>query len=743
MATLIRLCAVIALAALLYAFGGGWARAQAGNPAPQADPATWGLYAQLIGTEWTSNEGRGTVRWSWGEGKDAGSIVEQGEAENPRWIIRPGPTQGTLTKDFSRGVHHFLGTIAADGSVLWIRKGWIKIPHRLSLDGQELREDNGLELDGQEVVSVEYTYGFQQSSGPPVGAPVAAAVAAQAAAPEGSAPQADPAIWGVYAQLVGTEWTGKQEVRRGPLRWSWGEDENLGSIIQEGDYEEGRWIIRPGAGPGTLTRQFSRGGQPFRGIIAPDGSVLWIREGLFKVPHRVSLVGQELREESGLELEGDRVIAVNGAPSRFEQTGGPLVATAGATDAGTVTRSDPAHAQSATTTPANLPAAGASAQELEAAAAALLARASAQREMEAQAQQQARLTEARAARREAEAAADAAEQALAKAVAARAALESAAADARESQPVKKRATPPVYVYCTANSGPVLLFSNVFTIDHGGLAVGADVDTMATKVQGLWTNGDQDLFGQFIAMAESQGIKKRHTACYAVSSMDLLRRHYTHKDYYLSYLPVDWSRFGSWRPTGDFLIAAEAWGGVDSKGTRSAAARPPVPTAEMVAGLEQTADRARAKADAAAKAVEQQAAQTAAGTSPQQPRVAANATPAGAGLTVEPIPERAPAPKSSNSSTWQSTIICTVVSFSSYEGKRGAVFVSDPVPITLVHGQTTGAGPSFRAKVKARYGVGGTAGCETSTDSAVIDRARTVGFKAHPHFQHVVTGMKPL
>src|SRR3546814_8661789 len=79
-----------------------------------------------------------------------------GEEWGGRYIIRPGPDPGTLSKDFSRGVHHFRGTIAPDGSVLWIRKGMIKSPHRISLVDGELREESGLELQGDQVVAAKH-----------------------------------------------------------------------------------------------------------------------------------------------------------------------------------------------------------------------------------------------------------------------------------------------------------------------------------------------------------------------------------------------------------------------------------------------------------------------------------------------------------------------------------------------------------------------------------------------------------
>src|SRR3546814_4057236 len=85
---------------------------------------------------------------------------------------------------------------------------------------------------------------------------------------------------------------------------------------------------------------------------------------------------------------------------------------------------------------------------------------------------------------------------------------------------------------------------------------------------------------------------------AAGSMDLLRQHNAPGN---SHRPRDSSRFRNWKPDGDYLIASEAW---TSGGARPAAARPPVPTADEVAALERIATEARARADTAARAVEQ-------------------------------------------------------------------------------------------------------------------------------------------
>src|SRR3546814_11008281 len=107
-----------------------------------------------------------------------------------------------------------------------------------------------------------------------------------------------------------------------------------------------------------------------------------------------------------------------------------------------------------------------------------------------------------------------------------------------------------------------------------------------------SHGEEDLFGQFIAMVESAGFERRNAWCFAAGSMDLLRQHHAPGN---SHWPRDSSRFRNWKPDGDYLIASEAW---TSGGARPAAARPPVPTAGEVATTARHATEDRTRADPA-------------------------------------------------------------------------------------------------------------------------------------------------
>gem|GEM_PF-2573364 len=171
-----------------------------------ADPAAWGVYARLLGTEFAGNGD-----WaSWQLAPD-GSIVED-RAILAKTVIRPGVRAGELIGVYGGGLHTFDGRIAPDGSVTWIRRGrFLKMPSRVSIvDGQFVEEALRLDKDEQ-VVAVTKTLRFAQQSGPSVAtdptdaAPVSVAstatpaavsvpdVAAAAASPERPASPTTPA----------------------------------------------------------------------------------------------------------------------------------------------------------------------------------------------------------------------------------------------------------------------------------------------------------------------------------------------------------------------------------------------------------------------------------------------------------------------------------------------------------------------------------------------------------------------
>lgn len=128
--------------------------------APEADPAVWGVYAHLVGTSWQGKFGSRATRWG------AGNQLIEDDSSFGQSVITPGSTPGTLTlKLGSTGLHTFQGTIASDGSVLWVRDGTIKMPYRVALRDNELVEE-AVKISGREVVSVKRAMRYQQVGGP-------------------------------------------------------------------------------------------------------------------------------------------------------------------------------------------------------------------------------------------------------------------------------------------------------------------------------------------------------------------------------------------------------------------------------------------------------------------------------------------------------------------------------------------------------------------------------------------------
>lgn len=168
--------ALLACAALGSIFAAASTEPSSASP---RDPSRWGVYAQLAGKTWQGENG--SMSWAWGPDD---TLVETGITQQSS-TIRPGPTPGTLVQEFGRS-HVYDGRIAADGSLLWIRRGMLKFPYRMSLvDGRLVAET--VKLDGASQVArvnTVWTYAPQATSA----APAAQGVAAGAKPPAVAAP---------------------------------------------------------------------------------------------------------------------------------------------------------------------------------------------------------------------------------------------------------------------------------------------------------------------------------------------------------------------------------------------------------------------------------------------------------------------------------------------------------------------------------------------------------------------------
>lgn len=204
--------AVALLGLALFATGVRQARAT------DADPSVWGVYSQLVGTSWQGEFGTRATRWGQGN-----QLIED-DSTFGQSVITTGPTPGTLTlKLGSTGLHTFQGTIARDGSVLWIRDGMLKMPYRVLLrDGQLVEES--VKLSGREVASVKRAMRYQQVAGPrnasqstpmPIAGPTSPApvrnvstAAADAAISPAVVPSIPTSVFGPLGALDGQQFAG-------------------------------------------------------------------------------------------------------------------------------------------------------------------------------------------------------------------------------------------------------------------------------------------------------------------------------------------------------------------------------------------------------------------------------------------------------------------------------------------------------------------------------------------------------
>lgn len=202
--------------------------------------------------------------------------------------------------------HGAVTLYAPDGAEL-VRvegEGSAELTHTLADDGIYLLgvtravagADYALALDGQ-VPRIEYVYDD------PAAAPVAAVPTAPATVPvvpaapitvpvvpAAPAFAADPAVWGVYAQLAGRRSVPVPGLYS--LAWRWvrpGEE-----LVEQWLNGSGRVVhastLTPTGQPGGLLKKDSiLGSKEWDGTVEPDGSVTLVGRGLMKRPHQVGV----------------------------------------------------------------------------------------------------------------------------------------------------------------------------------------------------------------------------------------------------------------------------------------------------------------------------------------------------------------------------------------------------------------------------------------------------------------------
>lgn len=337
--------------------GNRGAAAQETQAQPAVDPAVWGIYAQLVGSTRQASDGY-RLHWRWSQpGKE---LVEEYIAPFSGKLsftntITPGPTPGTLhALGSALGGKKWNGTLQPDGSVVFAGTGMLKFSYKATIGSDGAYEIRGVKLRNGVVVSTKKL--ANNSRYLPIddaATRVATAVEAPGAAPVAiaatadTAKAADPAIWGLYARLVGTSWSGEGD----KVSWKWG----AGNTIVEDRSVVGDTVISPGARPGELVGVYGSGisGATYDGRINPDGSILWLRRGLVKTPQRVAIIDGRYREDL-VKVDGaNQVIKVKSTGWYSQTDSKPVNAAATAAAAG---KAEPAPVPTSAGTAPGLPA---------------------------------------------------------------------------------------------------------------------------------------------------------------------------------------------------------------------------------------------------------------------------------------------------------------------------------------------------------------------------------------------------
>jgi hypothetical protein len=253
------------------------------------DTARWGVYSDLIGTQKQAPGGY-RLRWSW---------VQPGVEVLEEWIAPSSGkvshtahiTLGTEPNQFrvkGTGGKWWSGTQQADGSIVYIGEGLLKMPYgvRLNADGTYLYLE--VKLRGGKVDSVQPETAARMSfakigdgtapaatmnvasTSQPVTTAVAASQAAHGvdeAAPQGVSPlnpaslQALAQTWGPLAHLANSAWTtGGDWVLLDHFQWST-DKTRIRAVLNSHDLEGLNWVInfRVGPKPNTLTGEVNFG----------------------------------------------------------------------------------------------------------------------------------------------------------------------------------------------------------------------------------------------------------------------------------------------------------------------------------------------------------------------------------------------------------------------------------------------------------------------------------------------------
>lgn len=248
------------------------------NAAEMADAAVWGPYARLVGSTQQSEIGY-RIHWHWAEPgrKLAEDWYEaySGDLSYTTTIV-PGAQLGQLVLESPKFGHKkWNGTLAPNGSVLYVGEGMLKVPYRVDVDADGRMAMTQVKLKGGEVID-NFTTQYDHAD-------------AQGLIPRPNAKPADPKVWGVYSRLLGARLAGKMWTG---ITWYW-LSENV--MIQDRGFLQPKLQIEPD-GAGGLTMTSSKGGESWAGRIGVDGEVVWTSKEDY--PFRTRIDGNEAVIES-------------------------------------------------------------------------------------------------------------------------------------------------------------------------------------------------------------------------------------------------------------------------------------------------------------------------------------------------------------------------------------------------------------------------------------------------------------
>ncbi|UNK57254.1 hypothetical protein MNQ95_14130 [Pseudoxanthomonas daejeonensis] len=315
--------------------------------------------ASGIAFEW-SEDGRTLRRTEWQGARITKNVSDYTLSEDGAHIL-----QAETLESFPTIHRRWLGTPQADGSIVFVHQGILKMPYRMTVG-----TDNGLQERSVKLVGGRYVDGRGTLDQAFIAnAPVARAPASLAAAAGpgtvagGGATEAEIAVWGDYAGFIGQRWRLDIGSRPRVFEFSWIEPGQR-MLIAETHLDDGsafsKTTISRTPVPGELQVVNERKGLKTTRLarVQADGSLLFPKQGVLEPAMRIS------RRDGGSwveqQLKGDNSVRMEYVYTALQAAGTntAVAATAGAAPAPAVGLAASPAVRSAAAVPAVAPAPG-------------------------------------------------------------------------------------------------------------------------------------------------------------------------------------------------------------------------------------------------------------------------------------------------------------------------------------------------------------------------------------------------